>query len=51
MNIDSIIAKVISHPWIVALLALTFVACNFVAWLRIRRENRKDYRRPHSPKD
>ena len=49
MNIEEIIVKIITHPWIVVILALTFFGCNTLAWLRIRREGDKDYHRPRLP--
>jgi len=49
MNIDEIIARIFNHPWVVMILALTFFGCNFLAWMRIRREGSKDYRRPRLP--
>jgi len=49
MVIEDIIYRIITHPWVVAILASTFFGCNYLAWLRIRREGNKDYRRPHLP--
>ena len=51
MNFDNIIAKLITHPWIIAVLVLSFLGCNFIAWVRIRRESSKDYRRPSLPRN
>ncbi len=49
MDIADIIARIVGHPWVVAILALTFFGCNFLAWRRICREVSKDYRRPPLP--
>jgi len=48
---DNVIAKIIDSPWIAAAMVLSFVVCNCFAWLRIRREDRKDYHRPHLKPD
>lgn len=48
MNFQHIIAKILSHPWVAALLVFSFLACNFAAWRRIRRE-RKERGRPWRP--
>lgn len=47
---EEIVVKIINHPWVVAVLALTFFGCNFLAWLRVRREADKNYRRPRLPR-
>lgn len=49
MEIHDIVVRLISHPWVIAVLALTFFGCNFLAWVRVRREANKDYRRPRLP--
>lgn len=49
MDIDDIIIKIITHPWVVVILVVTFLGCNFLAWWRMRREAGKDYRRPRLP--
>ena len=47
MNIEHIVAKIINHPWIVAILILTFIGFNFIAWCRARRETVKPSPPPH----
>ena len=43
------LAKIASHPWVVGLLAVCFVLSMLGFWARIRREARRNYRRPDVP--
>lgn len=49
MDVEAIIVSVYYHPWVVVMLAAAFFGCNALAWMRVRREAAKDYRRPRLP--